>query len=160
MRRAVVIAALAGATFAVPATAPAAPNVAAGCSTGNLAVAAPSASCRFEAADSLGVSSYTDTGWTITHKELVPALDANGCAQAGPDGKLLTETKTVDDAEGGSGPTAEMMSFTPGTIYTVTVLGNGWISAGHPEPAANPSADDPPDTPVDRTQGVSPGDCF
>jgi len=160
MRRAVVFAALAGAALALPAQAPAAPNISAGCATGNFAPAAPSASCRFLAADSLGVSSVTDTGWTIIHKELVPALDANGCAQAGPDGKLLTETKTVEDASGGSGPTAEMMTFTPGTVYTVTVLGNGFITAGHPEPAASPSADDPPDTAVDKTTGVAPGDCF
>jgi hypothetical protein len=77
----------------------------------------PQSSCQFTASGSSpsGFIAASD-GWQITHDEIDP---------------VTGQTVTVVDASG-TAPNAGEFAFVAGTLYTVTVTGNGSVFAGSP----------------------------
>jgi hypothetical protein len=107
-------------------------------------------SCRFVAsADTLGIAGFTDTGWSLTHKEKTSACVNN---------VIVHTTQTVTDFEGTTGPVAEQTALVAGTVYTLSIEGNGGIMAGGPSGGApSPTAEHPADAVVDKTGGTTAG---
>jgi hypothetical protein len=102
---------LGGVGAAFPLAASAAPE-----DTGCAAIGGtPQSSCQFTATGdpTAGYVAASD-GWQITHTEIDPATG---------------QTITVVDASG-TAPAASQFAFVAGTLYTVTVTGNGTVAAG------------------------------
>ena len=107
-------------------------------------------SCRFTAtASTLGQAGFTDTGWTLTHKEKVAVCE---------NGAFVHKVNVVEDLGGGAGPIVEQTALVAGRTYTLTIEGNGGILAGGPSGGApSPSATEPADAVEDKTNGVAAG---
>ena len=58
----------------------------------------------------------------------------------------------------GPGPVAEQTALVAGTVYTLSIQGNGGIMAGGPTTdAPSPTASEPADSAVDKTGGTVAG---
>jgi hypothetical protein len=107
-------------------------------------------SCRFAAtADTLGLAGFVVGSWSLTHKEKTSACVDNA---------IVHTTTTVTDLSGETGPVAEQTALVAGTVYTLSMAGDGGIAAGGPSGGApSPTAEHPADAVVDKTGGTTAG---
>jgi len=109
--------------------------------------------CVFLAtANTRGLAGVVDGTWKLSHLETTAR-----CVE----GRIVVSTDRVTDAQGAAGPVAEAQrTFVAGITYKVEMTGNGGIVAGGPSGGApNPTAAEPKEKPLDRTNGAVAGNA-